>query len=366
MAEPHVFINVWEWMYDFHARARRNGDQMRAQLKPLFDATSDLIESRPDEAISRFQHGRSLAQALNEPLWVLLFDNHISQILIWSKRDVAAGMDLAVRVAVSANSPEHRRWPFNPRVQYALLSAYCFYDPLSFRDEIRNGVSYLENELDYDQDVWRLVVSITHSLYCREEYLTAALNSVHEYLNRSAGSSYFLSNAYYLLCLHHFIAGNYADLRTAAQLGVGHARLITDRKYRLIKLQLWQAIAALALEGATVSQGYYHAALNTMHSIGDTFQRDRVDNLALYFELIEDFDSALTQFDENVATARLSGSPYCEYIARLGRCRLLKIMGRLTEDEIAATRGARNRLKYPDRYPPRLEKIVAGDTSHFL
>jgi hypothetical protein len=366
MAQPPVFIDKWQWVLDFHNAMIRKGDRLRTRLHPCYLESIKYMESNPDRAISHLLEGRSLAETLHEPLWALFFDHERAKVLIARKRDLNAGLELAVQVAVSANNAENRRWPFNPSVQYNLLSAYCFYDPLSYRDDILEGIGYLENELNFDREVWQLVPSVRHELNCIAEDAEAALKDVYQYLERGQGNNYILGFAHFRLCNHLFISGRYTDLMEAATMGVQRSRNRSLQKYTLIKLQLWQAIAAFALHDVALSQQHYRTALNTMHSLGDAFRRDLIENLPIYFEVTQELERALSCYDESVAQAAVSGSPFRAYASRLARCRLLKIMGLLTEAKIETTRDARNQLKHPDRYAPRLEKIIAGDTAHYL
>jgi hypothetical protein len=366
MAQPTNFNNPWQWVYDFQNEARRKGDRLREQLCTLCFEATNYKETDPDKAISRLKQGRGLAEVLNEPLWVMFYDYLLSTVLIWDKRDTAAGLDLAVRVAVSASAPEYRHWPFTPSVHYALLNAYSSYDPLSYRDEILTGATYLDNELNSNCDIWKVLPSLRHSLYCSEENIEAAMHSLDQYFERGQGNSYMLCRAYYRLCSHHFVTGQYRELMEASEIGVQHAQLRNHCKLVLIKLQIWQAIAAFGDRNVDLSQQYYRNAVTTMRSLGDAIQRDQIGNLAIYYEFTYALDNALAYRNEIVACALVHGSPYHEYAARLGRCRLLKIMGLLTEEEIEATRNVRNQFKHPDRYPRRLEKIIAGDTTYFL
>jgi hypothetical protein len=366
MPDQPRFVDIWEWPRAFHERAVRANDTMRQKLWPSYREAWGVAESNPAECLTRYKGGRMLAQSLEEPLWEIFFDYWIADFLLGYQRDIQAGLDVIVRAAVRARAPEFRTWPFNPRVQFTLINAYRLYDPLSFRDEVLGGIAHLESELNYDADVWRLVSSIEHSVYRAEDNPEVALNCLYRYLERSQGDAFRLCGGYDELCSLYMAMGRYKELQETAQLGESYARKERNRKHTLINLQIWQAVGAAKSGDRELAQRLYRVALGTINSLGNAFQRDRADALPIYYEVTEQLESAQEYYRNCVAAEQQSGSPYEEYAARLALCRMLKIMGQLTEPEIEATRAAMNRLKFPLRYPLRLDRIIQGDIAHLL
>jgi hypothetical protein len=366
MSEQPSFIDVWKWTEDFHSDALRKGDRARAQLRPLYLATTQLMEASPDEAISRLQEARLLAQTLNEPYWECFFEYWICSVMIWNKREVNAGLDRAVRLAVRANASEYRRWPFNPRAQFIVLGVYKLLDPLSYRDEISNGIAYIESELNFDQEVWRLIPKYQQDMCYIAGQHEEELKYIYHFLERSQGNNFQLCSAHSLLCKEHFKAKRYQALMETAREGEAAAHKLTNRRHTQICLRLWWAIAAHAVGDKNAAREQYRAALQIKQSLGSAFRFDRADVFTVYYEFTEALDSALTCYRDIVDCTRDSGSPFLEYEARVFLCRMLKIMGLLTQEEIDATRGAQNRLKYPERYPAYLERIIAGDTAYLF
>ena len=360
------FIDVWAWIRIFHHQALRNGDPIRSRLDPLFDEAWEYFDRNPDLASNLLKQGRALAQQINEQEWVLFFDHWLCEVLAWYKHDTMKALDLAVRNVIRANQPQFRNWSFLPRIHYDLISIYGMTDPLSYGEYIRDTLQLLETELNFDSDVWRRIPAEHTSLLTIEEKPEQALQMAHESLLRSEGDDFRLAGAYSMLCPIEYCLNHIDAMIQLGQTGEIHARRATNRKYDLIELQIWQAVGYLKLGDQENAHRHYQTALSTIHSLGEAFQLFRVPVLAVYEEQLGNFDKAVGIRRDCVTQAMESGNFFAEYLARLEVCRLLKIMGLLTEDEITVTRAALNHLKTPSCYPPRLESIIAGDTSPIL
>jgi hypothetical protein len=364
MPDEPVFVDVWAWAYDFHARSA--GDPIRSQIMPLFDRAWAQFEHNPDEAVALLNQGLHLAKVIDDPRWVLFFENWLADLAIWYRNDLKTGLDLAVRSSVEVRKPIFEHWPFAPRIHYELVSAYVAIDPLSYQDEIEKAVRYLDQELNYDIDVWRLVPSVRWGMAQARGDLTAMIENSNLSIARSHTDGFRLAGAYDTLCYGYYMQRTYDTLLIFSRVGETYARLAPNRRSHLASLQLWRVIGFLKTGDLEESRRMYQVALGTLNSLSGTPRQFQVMALPIYHEQLGEHDKALHIREKQREIAIRSGSPYAVYLAHLECCRLLKIMGQLDETTIAATREAHLHLKQPERYISYLDRILAGDTAEIL
>jgi hypothetical protein len=122
-------MNIWEWVEEYEAKARADGDEQRVRLTQLHPVAYRYRETDPDRALALFEEGRRLAQALGEPWWVLFFDHWKSTALLHFKRDFRDVLDHTVRLTLEVRKPLYQDHPLRLAVFDDLVAAYLGIGP---------------------------------------------------------------------------------------------------------------------------------------------------------------------------------------------------------------------------------------------
>lgn len=204
--------SVWDWFnqgyYHSNPEARK--------LPLLFHEAWDRNETDPQECNSRLLTARALADTLNEPWWVLFFD-YWRCILLWARLDdLHTAQRLGIQMTVDAKKPLYERHPLVPRIYNQLVSIFTYVDPVGYQDRIVNLISYLENNIDIDEDIEYLLLANRANLYFALDKLDTAHEWALKSLNRINHRAYYASSAYSKLALYSYIRHDY---KMVAEIG---------------------------------------------------------------------------------------------------------------------------------------------------
>ena len=124
--EYHRRVNLW------HA----TGDSERLALTDVYQEAWQLQETDTEQSLALFTRGRNEARRLNEPWWVLFFENLRLETLVGYIEDFARALPLVVELMVQFNAPGGRTHEFRHWVLRNILHTYISIDAFGYRSEI--------------------------------------------------------------------------------------------------------------------------------------------------------------------------------------------------------------------------------------
>lgn len=349
--------NIWDW---FNQGYYHTNSDVR-KLPHLFHEAWDRNETDPHECNSRLLNARALADTLNEPWWVLFFD-YWRCILLWARLDdLHSAQRLGIQMTVDAKKPLYERHPLVPRIYNQLVSIFTYVDPVGYQDRIAELMSYLENQVDIDEDIEYLLLANRANLhFALDELDTArewALKSLHHISHRA----YYAASAYSKLALYSYIRTDYQRVADYVEEGENHARE-AGRKLIICEMVAWRALLALIEDDDSQADRYYHLALSNRDRIGTTPTFTYHDIMCEYLERKQKLDEALILRDQQLETLTPSGLIHELCDCHLMRCRLLGRMNQLTAEDIDDAKQCATQLLKPQRY---LEKVAQIESQNY-
>jgi tetratricopeptide (TPR) repeat protein len=349
--------SIWDWFnqgyYHSNPEARK--------LPRLFHEAWDRNETDPQECNSRLLTARALADTLNEPWWVLFFD-YWRCILLWARLDdLHTAQRLGIQMTVDAKKPLYERHPLVPRIYNQLVSIFTYVDPVGYHDRIVNLMSYLENNVEIDEDIEYLLLANRANLYFALDKLDTAHEWALKSLNRINHRAYYASSAYSKLALYSYIRHDYKMVAEYVEEGEDRARDV-GRKLIICEMLAWRALLAQINNDMSVAHRYYALAMSNRERIGTTPTFTYHDIMCDFLERDGKSDEALELRTQQMATLTPSGLVHELCDCHLMRCRLLGRMGKLTEEHLTKARFIASDLLKPDRY---LEKISQIESKNY-
>jgi hypothetical protein len=353
--------SVWNWVVDYRWQRSVGDDGYR--MYNLFNSALQCHESDPRVALTNLDAARDIAQRLEEPWWVLLCDHWRIQTLIHSLGDYIAARDIAARSVVEARKPAYAQFPQRICLQEDLISVYIAHDPHGHAAGIEDALAYMEREAAPGADCGLCLLGLKIWFALEREDLQQAeaeagnfLSAAEEYKVRS-GSEHYLANCYTDFCDISFRRCDWPALLEWATIGEAPARRL-DKRQLVAKYLAWQALASRKLGHDEAASRLYRSATAISGRLGLPPSGDYCNALSAYQEAAGDLPRALKLRDRELEAIAGKGHIDRECRIHRERCRLLRLMGRLSERDLAAARTAAAQLVDPARYLATLE--VAG------
>jgi hypothetical protein len=353
-------MSVWDWVQDYRHEAAVRGDEERLWLTQAFHEAWDLRETDTDRAGVLLDDARRLAQALDEPRWVLFYDHWLLQLARFFRRDYRNLLDRAVRAALEARKPAFAELPQRICLQEDLVGIYAAIDPVGYEDLIAQALDYMEGQVTPELEC-RHCVQGCRTMFELDrgrtaEARAAGLRALE--LAEDSASDHYRGNAYANLCLVAFRAGDDAALREWACASEELARQ-TDRKAFIAEALLWRAVAARKAGDARQARRLCTAAVSRMTRLSTPPGEAYFDALAAFCELDGDLEGALGARDRELQAIAGRGHLAQECEAHVKRCGLLARLGKLTAADLAAARVAAGKLRKPEKYLAEIDRISA-------
>ena len=343
-------LDAWE-----HA-----GDKERLQLGTLYHEALRYRETDPEYQLTLLTQGRDEAQRFNEPWWVLFFDAWRLSTLTADLHDFARAHPLAMELLVRVAAPENRTHPMAINVQNGVLYTYLQVDPVGHREELERGFAHLDQQITRDPVSDRFVFSYRLTEYLCETHRWHEANAqAQRYLalvDRGGIIVWWQCWGLFLLCritnalgLHEELAG-YAE--EMADQSTQESQLTRTRASGLI----WLAVAQRCHGNERSASRCFHQG---MHYLKDLSARDEIcaDAVAKYYELANDWKSALGTRDRELAAIAKKGMTHRSCIVQIERCRLLSQGGALTVNDVNDARSAAAALREPGWYLQKLHDL---------
>jgi hypothetical protein len=357
-------MNVWEWVFEFEARARAGGDAARLRLTQAHREAYARRQSDPDRMLALLEEGRALALRLNEPWWVLFYDHWRVEALIYYKDDYREVVDLAVRAVLEARKPAYERHPLRFAVWCNLVAAYLCVDPRGHAGAIRTALDYLGTQVPAEGGDRYLLQARRHWFAYELGDLGAARALALEELALADAdpdrqlATHHEVDTHKALCRIAFRAGDWPALDEHAAAGEEKARSVRYR-YEVALFLVWRALGARREGREEEARRLFRQGTAQMGRLGQPPDDTYYDAVCLYHELGGQLLAAWRARERHLVQAAGRGQRAAEAECRVKRCRLLRRMELPAEAEAEAARAAARRLRDPSWYLGELERALA-------
>lgn len=344
---------------------QRTGDAERLALPGLLHEGFRNQETDPELSFALFTRGRDEAQRLNEPWWVLFFENWRLTALTCYVMDFSRALSLAVQLMVRFNAPDGQAHPDRHTVLDNVLYTYINIDPLGYRDEIERGFAYLDGQIEQEPTSGRFVLNHRRMSYLGtterwEEAYDLALRSLAlvDQAREAHVRTWHGSWALFELCRICHALGRVDELAGHAD----HMAELAEKDHQLRRVQadarIWRAVTQRGRGHERDASASFHQGLGLLRGLD---RRDWVcaDPVAAYYEAAGDQKAALGVRDRELAAIAKKGMLHRVCQVHIERCRLLASLGELTPGDLDATRHSTGQLRTPDWYLEKLNRIEA-------
>ena len=345
-------MNVSEWMRNFAEEALKNNDQQRLRLI-YFAQQGDLFRaSNPEMAYQIYEVGRTSAEQLNEPCWILFFAQRMANICIFELEDLDRAMDLVARDYVLSTKDTYIHCPINSAIRVNLVETYLYYDPVGYADTIKEVVDYLRKNETNDTFMTLKLDDFMAQLYLKLNQLDKALDYALRTLEDGFG--------YLTLTRIYWERGEYAKALKISELRQEESLY---SPFMLADSRAWTAAMLMRTDGDPITaRSLYRQAIFHISKINFVPNSTLFDALAEYYEASGDLKEALQIRDGQLTNQQTIAGPEEVVIVRLRRARLLGRMNKLEgmKSQIADIRNNLSKFKHPEHYEKLLALLEKG------
>ena len=353
----------WDWLRAFRARATRDGDHSRLQMINFYNQASRVSYDQPDERLTLLEAGRVLAVQLNEPWWVMFFEEW-KIVSLFAKRDLYGALDLAARAVLEVNKPIYDGSPLRASLNLSLVAAYRGIDPIAHQDAIRAAFEVIREqcaafddfEPDYRQN-WAYFldeIDDPDALTAAWDYVAAARNCPTESLRAHYGMSALILVGSILVVREPQTAR--VMLGELAEQAETYAHL-KKRQSLIASSLMWRAVAARWNGDERVARQFYERAFAIQNRLNTPLLAVNSGAVA-YHRLNEEWDEALRICQRGLRIFRVQKLTFSETKLRLKKCELLKCAGRDWTREAERTRVVANKLKSRNYWFAKLDALI--------
>lgn len=342
-------MRLIEWMQKFAEDALQNNDQERLQLVYYAQQGDIFRESNPEIAYQIYQLGRTTAERLPEPCWVLYFAQRMAHVCIFELENLDRAMDLVTRDYVLSTKESYIHCPINTAIRLNLVETYLYYDPVGYADTIQEVVDYLYNT-ETDEAYTRLQLDdFLAQLYLKLNQLDKAL----EYSLKTLDSGY----GYLTLTRIYWERGEYDNALKISEIREEES---SASPFLLADARAWVAAMLMRTGGdALRAKSLYDHARYYMNKINFVPNSTLFDALTEYHEAAGNRSDALHMRNEQLSKQNEVAGPEEVVIVRLRRARLLGRMNRTgdLQQQITDIRDRLHQFKNPEHYEKLLQLI---------
>jgi hypothetical protein len=356
----------WDDFWRYYHRWQASGDRVRLAMADLIHEGFRWQETDPERSFATFTRGRDEAIRLDEPWWVLFFEDWRLTALTSYVKDYTRALPLAMELMVKLESPIYRNHDWRNGILTDVLYTYVRTDPVGFQAEIERGFRHLDAEIPPGPVVDR------HVLLNRQRTFLIALERWQEAFDQAEmslalvdqdpeESTHTWYNAWILFDLCEICHA--LDKPDLVIVYAEHLAEVSKHGEQLRRTLAWawcwRAVAERTL-------GDNNGAIRSLHkgvqSLNGLECRDEIcaNPIAIFHELAGEVRTALTVRDRELACIVGQGWLHRESGIHLQRCRLLSTLGELTQSDVDAAHLAVAKLRVPERFLGKLATIVAS------
>jgi hypothetical protein len=351
------YVSVEGWKQDFRKRAQLANDAARLRLVQLHESAWKMREKNPRQSLECCQQGAELARQLNEPCWEIFHENWIAGICLFFLRDTEAALDTATRLVAKASRERYAECCVRARAFTTLMAVHYFIDPVCYETEIRDMIEFIEREIPLDIDTHQRLQGFRMGLCQKLELYEQAEEAGLKYLQMSQGYPYREADAYKALA-------EITYLRRREDRALDYARLAEERARESIQdaafAQVWQAILHRRRGDEMEAQQLFKRGMAKLLPLSIGRDETYYNMLCRFYEAGKEYEKSLALRDEQIANIHETVGLASTFEAHHKRCLVLRQMHRLTPADVAALQKAAQRLRYPERHLPKLQKLEAN------
>jgi hypothetical protein len=360
-----MYIDTWQWFFDFEWDALREGKVVHMELPRAYRRAWQYLErAQYDEALQAFYTGRDLALSLNLPGWDFFFESWISEVYVL-KTDYRQALDLTAKLVSKSTRPEHQNHPCRPVVYFTLAWVYYYVDAIGYEADILAALdTFGTPTMPLDEETHQRSFFLRAELaYEKDDYALAEQYNA-EYMERVEGIAFRESSGYGMQRLLAFAKG---DLHAAsAALGLREqAAREASLPSSAANAILWEGVVRRYLGETGKAESCVLRGMSEYEAFNLPKQSSYYHILASYHEARSDLEQALRLRDTELALAIASGSLNVEMACRLDRGYLLNRMGKPIEAELAGLRETANRSRKPEFWLAKAASVEAGQKARY-
>ena len=325
------------WIYQYHRSA---SPEQKKLSQPFFDYL-DLPEASP-AALDLVTQARDHAAAQGEAWWKMLYQQMRLNELAYTFKDYAQVEEEAIAAIVEMRDPAYNAFPQKVCLQEKLLDVYLERDPVFYAEQINQGVDEMDRLLPSTMRSCHFCVASKRYEMAR---FTGDVPEAQEHAEKFMSMTsdtfpYHRPIGYLFLCQ---IAADQGHWKSTARWGAlmtndnpnptisvrtGKPILIED--HHMASGAIWRALAAYHLGNLKEANRHFEDALRYAE---DNVQLGYLyyEPLAAYYEVIGNFEAALSLLQERIQAYATSKRLYKSAETWLDYCRLLAKTNQLTE-----------------------------------
>jgi hypothetical protein len=299
---------------------------------------------------------------------VLFYDLWKLESLIYYKDDYREVVDLAVKATLELRKSIFEHYPLRFGIYCNLVAAYLCVDPRGHAAAVHEALEYLRTQTPPEGGDRYLLQARRHWFAYELGELDLALKLAIEELAMADAdpdrhtARHHEVDTYKALCWISFRRGDWQTLAEYAGVGEERARAI-HYPYELALFLLWQALEARREKREPQAQRLWRQGTAQMSRLGQPPGESYYDAVATFHEMGENALEAWTVRQRELETTVGKGQLAYECLVRLKRVRLLKKLGRPTDEEEQEVRQAAAKLRAPEWYLGELERVLKGQSN---
>ena len=353
-------VDLWKWFYAYEKQARAKNDSQGLQLVRAFNEGFSYRSTDPERSLHIYTQGVDLARKMGEACWELFLSYWVCDLYLFNLKNYDLGLGKAIQNFTLAHQPAYQNCAIIARVYLSVLNAYFRIDARGYITEIRQIMKYMSENVRLDQDTFLVLQHYTVSIHILYEEWDEAEQAALKYLDTAKGAREREVDAYYML---NVVAANKKQIEKAYAYAIEQEKSARAlKRFDIVATALIkQAAYHLKIGKKTEAENLYQQA----RTIIDGFKSGRATGYYGYYALYQiglgNLEAALDLHDKQLAEELSSRNYVDEIDIRIARLRLMGKLGRSLKDDLAIVYTLTKKLRAPEYYMEKLQKIERGD-----
>lgn len=179
MTRPRHFINPYRYYDDFARDAWASGDEQKQRIAQIYRQARNSASN--EQTYNYSVEGLQLAQQFDYPYWELFFRLNI----YLSGSDYPSLTDDLIQMSVDITQPTLIDCSYNVIVYRELLRAYSRVDPLGQAENILQGCTYIEDNMELDRETYVQLPEFRSRVQMAQRRMMDAYSNAQEYFVRA-------------------------------------------------------------------------------------------------------------------------------------------------------------------------------------
>jgi hypothetical protein len=355
----------YRWIWEFALRARFEDDSERLRLVEILEDSQSYPTENPDARLALYQQGKELAEKLQEPWWVVVFEYWTSETLLYYKHDPEGALKVAARMVIETRKPQYASQPERVGLSLNFIAAYSRIDPIGYESQIRGAIVAGEKDWNlfegFYEVYWQLRTRFLSAIGDPEAVEVAwehfRVGHNHQARHDPTGHYVIYALADLLPALWQFDREE-ARQHTAelAELGQILSPLSDNARLETV-FTMWRALGA-HLEGQEqAAQAFYRRAFEKQNHLAPP--RNAIFAAAICFhEEREEWDKVLELCEEAAQIAEAHSLRFESAVLRLKQCQVAHQIGRDVAEPALKLRAISSGLPSKNHWEKKIEELT--------